>query len=136
MDQDSPQNAPPKRQNAVSVAIRDGDRFLLVERMNEPSKGLWAFPGGKVEEGEAFIVAAAREVLEETSLHVEKLDLVAILEIGTKYLLHVFQTATYHGTATAMDDAADCGWYTVEEMPDLVATTSTMEMAHTILNQK
>lgn len=135
MDQDSAQIPPAKPQNAVSVAIRDGNRFLLVERMNEPSKGLWAFPGGKVEKGEAFPIAAKREVLEETGLIVEDIQLLAILEIGTKYLLHVFESTQFRGTATAMDDAADCGWFTFDEMPDLKATASTMEMVQKILNQ-
>ena len=133
---DSIKNVPTKRQNAVSVAIFHNNQFLLVKRKNEPSKGLWAFPGGKVEAGESFIMAAAREVLEETALHVDRLELVSVLEIGSKYLLHVFTTSHFNGVAKPMDDAADCGWFTLDQMPDLPATLSTMEIAHNIFNQK
>lgn len=123
----------PARQNAVSVAIRDGRHFLLIQRMNEPSKGFWALPGGKVEAGETFIDAAKREVREETGLIVDALDLVSILEIGSHYLLHVFKAAQFEGTAIAMDDAADCGWYCLEDMPALPTTQSTMDMITKLL---
>jgi 8-oxo-dGTP diphosphatase len=55
---------------AVSVgAWRDG-RILLIRRRTQPMKGLWTFPGGHVEPGEAVADAARREVVEETGLEV------------------------------------------------------------------
>ncbi|GJQ09007.1 hypothetical protein GpartN1_g798.t1 [Galdieria partita] len=42
--------------------------ILLVERGNEPGKGQWSFPGGKVEFGETLSEAFSREVKEETGL--------------------------------------------------------------------
>ena len=38
--------------SAVSVALVRGDRILLVKRGRAPARGLYAFPGGRVEEGE------------------------------------------------------------------------------------
>ena len=43
-------------------------KVLLLKRNNDPYKGLWAFPGGKVEENEDVLVAARREAAEETAL--------------------------------------------------------------------
>jgi 8-oxo-dGTP diphosphatase len=38
---------------AVSVAIEREGRFLLVLRANPPAENLYAFPGGRVDPGEA-----------------------------------------------------------------------------------
>jgi len=58
---------------AVSVVVRlNKDNglpsYVLVQRGNEPNKGMWSLPGGKVEPGETSIFAAKRELLEETGL--------------------------------------------------------------------
>jgi phosphatase NudJ len=51
------------------VVVRQGDRFLLT---HERSHGqLWYLPAGRVEPGETFMAAAARETLEETGVRVE-----------------------------------------------------------------
>lgn len=42
--------------------------LMCIVRNNEPAKGLLAFPGGYVEEGETAQAAAARELLEETGM--------------------------------------------------------------------
>ena len=55
---------------AVSCILRRKHTpdYLLIKRGNPPSKGLWAFCGGKTELGETTIDCALREVLEETAI--------------------------------------------------------------------
>lgn len=69
---------------AVSVVIRfrDGSpssstaasspnepvRYLLIQRGKAPHKGMWSFPGGKIENNEGTLDAAKRELREETGL--------------------------------------------------------------------
>lgn len=58
---------------AVSVVVRvqtgpKSVRYCLVQRGKAPNKGLWSFPGGKVEAGERTLEAAKRELWEETRL--------------------------------------------------------------------
>ncbi len=64
----------------VGAIIWDGDRVVLVERGNEPLKGIWSVPGGLVEVGESLKEAIRREVREETNLDVEPLSVVEIFE--------------------------------------------------------
>jgi 8-oxo-dGTP diphosphatase len=61
------------------VVLRD-DCVLLVLRGNPPLEGEWSLPGGAVELGETLREACAREVLEETGLHVTVLDLVELID--------------------------------------------------------
>ena len=73
----APNNRP---QLAVSAGIfRDG-KILLVRRAREPSKGVYTFPGGRVEFGESLIEALAREVREETGLSIEIIGLAGFRE--------------------------------------------------------
>lgn len=61
---------------AVALAVpQDGESFLIVKRSQEnSSSGEWAFPGGKIEEGETASEAALRELDEETGLSGEIVD--------------------------------------------------------------
>lgn len=45
---------------SVSVAVVRGDTVLLVKRAKPPSRGVYAFPGGKVETNETLEAAANR----------------------------------------------------------------------------
>jgi ADP-ribose pyrophosphatase YjhB (NUDIX family) len=55
----------------VGAVVHDGvGRLLLIRRGQEPSRGLWSLPGGRVEPGESLEEAVVREVREETALDV------------------------------------------------------------------
>jgi bifunctional NMN adenylyltransferase/nudix hydrolase len=52
-----------------SVVVQSG-HVLLIKRRSEPGKGLWAIPGGFVNQDEKLIDSALRELREETGLKV------------------------------------------------------------------
>lgn len=127
----------PASPQAASSAIleRDG-RFLLIRRMNPPSADLYAFPGGRAEPGEAPAETAVREFFEETGIRVRNPVLFATYDLnGDKddsrhFLLSVFRVeADAETEAIAAGDAADPGWYTVEEIRTLPVPPSVLECA-------
>src|SRR6476620_6980281 len=56
---------------AVGTIIETpGSRLVLVRRAIAPGYGLWVFPGGYVDRGEALTAAAIREAREESGLEI------------------------------------------------------------------
>ena len=53
---------------AADAAVRRGDSVLLIQRKHPPMAGAWAVPGGFVDQGEDPVLAALRELEEETAL--------------------------------------------------------------------
>lgn len=60
---------PPMFVTVDSVVIKNG-HVLMIERKDSPGKGLFAIPGGFVEQGERLKDAALRELNEETNIDV------------------------------------------------------------------
>jgi 8-oxo-dGTP diphosphatase len=63
-----------KRQRANGIVLKDG-HMLMVRHVHD-ERDYWTFPGGGIEEGETIFEAAKREVLEETGICVEPVDLI------------------------------------------------------------
>ena len=89
--------------------------MLLVRRANEPSRGLWSIPGGRVEAGESARECARREVREETGLDVEVGDLVATVDLGP-YVVDDFRARVVGGSLVAGDDASEVAFFSPVEV--------------------
>ena len=124
---------------AVSIAIVDGDRVLLVKRGRAPSKGLYAFPGGRVESGETLEHAVRRELLEETGLTTGAVQLVEVLDLdaeppSTPFRLHVFTARHTAGEPHAADDAEEAAWFTLDDVARLPTPDSVFDVAKRLLS--
>lgn len=127
--------------DVASVGLVSGDRLLLIKRGREPSKGLYAFPGGRMEGDETAEDAARRELIEETGLVAGELRQLATLELGgTKgdrfavgYRLHVFAGPHNGGEPEASDDALEAGWFTLTQIEALPMTPSSLALARKLL---
>lgn len=80
---------------SVSAIIIQNKKILLL-RMNRPEhkKGKWGLPGGKIDEGETFDAALAREIEEETGIAQNKYTfqkLKIIHEIPTSSCKHIYR---------------------------------------------
>lgn len=62
-----------------AVIVKDG-KYLLVKRANEPLKGRYWTPGGRVLKGEKLTDAVKRKVMEETGLTVKPISVVGFYE--------------------------------------------------------
>lgn len=109
---------------AVGAIIVDDGTLLLVQRGNEPGRGKWSVPGGRVEPGEQLRQAVVREVREETGLAVIVGDLAGWVErIGADYHLVILDffagPVERRRDLTAGDDAADARWVPFAEVASL-----------------
>ena len=101
------------------------ESLLLILRKNEPFKGMWALPGGFVDENEDLEDAARRELKEETSIEVKNLiQIKAFGKPGRDPRQHTVSVA-YFGVAEgnvvvkAKDDAKEAKWFDRNELPKL-----------------
>lgn len=104
----------------------DGERrLLLVQRGRDPFAGMWAFPGGFLEENETLEQCARRELKEETGLdspvRFEELKSFSAVDrdprgrtITVAFLAEVPLAQVKGG-----DDAADARWFHLDEVPPL-----------------
>ena len=88
------------------LAYDDAGRLLLVQRANEPGRGLWSVPGGRVEPGEDDAAALVREMLEETGLQVTPDALVGRVRRG-RFAIADYRCTVVAGPLRAGDDALD-----------------------------
>ena len=134
----------------AAVVVRGGD-ILLIRRGREPLLGAWSLPGGALELGETTAEGVAREVFEETGLHVRPVAIAATLDrivrdgagrVQFHYVLVEWLCMTDNPAEMACgDDAAEARWVPrgeiFSERYDLDATTlgvieSALKIAETI----
>lgn len=64
----------------VGGVVIEGGKALLIRRGSEPLLGEWSIPGGTLELGETLEEGVARELLEETGLEVNVLELIEVFD--------------------------------------------------------
>jgi ADP-ribose pyrophosphatase len=122
----------------VGVAVIDQGRILLVRRANDPGRGLWAVPGGKVEVGERLTEAAAREVREETGLLVEVGQLIWAgehISDQVHIVLIDFLGTLIGGNLAAGDDADRAEWVPLEQAVDFPLTETMYELVAVLISR-
>jgi 8-oxo-dGTP diphosphatase len=108
------------------VARNNKGEFLMVKQMGGYWRGLWIFPGGKLEPGETLEQCARREFIEETGC-----DLTIKKEIGAyvsydpetefekQVVLIYFRGDIISGKPTVGEGVTDIAWFTMEQVMDM-----------------
>jgi len=113
------------------MMLKDG-KVLFGKRHEDPEKadselhgeGTWTMPGGKIEFGESFEAAAAREVLEETDLRIneDKLKFVSLANdqvTDAQFVTIGFLCEDFEGEVKVMepDEITEWSWFDLSDLP-------------------
>ncbi len=63
---------------SVEALISINGAFLFLRRNNQPARGEWWLPGGRIRKGESFEKALRREIKEETGLGISDYKLINV----------------------------------------------------------
>jgi 8-oxo-dGTP diphosphatase len=105
--------------------IRDSENVLLLRRRKAPNRGLYNFPGGKIEPHEDPYEACLREVHEETGLRIHRAALRAILTVitrttGAQWVLFAYAADRPPGSPDPVQTAeGELRWVPIAEVPTL-----------------
>lgn len=109
----------------VFAGTGDDLQLLLIKRKHNPYEGMWAIPGGFVEDDEELEAAAIRELEEETGMRVPAMEqLYTFGRVGRDTRGRTI-TVTYYAFVTdatpvlGADDAAEAQWVTVRAIKAL-----------------
>src|SRR5204863_6056202 len=128
----------------VGAIIVDDGRVLLVKRGHAPLAGEWSVPGGVLELGETVREGVVREVLEETGLTVETLELLGVFDRVVRdldertlyhYVLIDFLCQRVSGELCAAGDADEARWFSAEELAKLPLAKDTAEVIQSALSK-
>lgn len=113
----------------ADALVKHRRKILLIERGRTPGRGLLALPGGFVNLDERIMVAAERELLEETGINLEDLFLDPVgagvfddprRSLRGRIIAHVFAYEIPDdvevGTPVGSDDAARADWFDFEAL--------------------
>ena len=117
-------------QLAVGAVVVSDGALLMVQRDQEPAKGLWTLPGGRVEHGEYIEDALRREVSEETGIDIEVDRLLGIFEVvGDPHfvILDFLATAAAQMEPRAATDVAQARWVALDEVETMELTPRLVE---------
>tara|TARA_B100000686_G_C16795142_1_gene981709 strand:- start:1261 stop:1683 length:423 start_codon:yes stop_codon:yes gene_type:complete len=108
------------------IIINELGQYLLVKRMNEPLKGEWWIPGGRVCKGETLEDAVHRKIGEELGICLKNLNALGYYEdqfnknplnVESLHTLGIVFTAEPENLEIKLDGQSG-GWKFFEKLPE------------------
>ena len=114
------------------LMVRDG-KFLMGKRHDDAEKadsalsgeGTWCMPGGKLDRGDSLESGAMREVLEETGIKLNSVNIIGVTnDIGPKahFVTVSMFSDDFEGEAKVMepDEITEWKWFDFDDLPEKV----------------
>lgn len=114
-------NAQAPKHYADAILLRDGQVFLVQRSLQDDFEpGAWAFPGGKIEDGELPDAAAARELYEETNVQALELEQCEVMQNEDGSTSHYFLVPFFElgDLEIENDELAAAQWFDLDALPD------------------
>ncbi len=102
----------------VAAIIKKDNKVLATQRGHGAFKGLWEFPGGKIEVGETKEAALIREVKEELNIEIEINEFFQTVDFDYPQFhvqLHFYFAHMVKGEIVLLDHK-DARWLSMEEL--------------------
>ena len=123
----------------VGAVVWRRDEVLLIRRAKPPRAGSWSLPGGAQNLGETVFEAARREIMEETTVDIQVLGLIDVVDsirhdddgrVQYHYTLVDVFGEWRDGEPTPQDDAAEAAWFTLDQLDALGMWSETIRVIH------
>lgn len=122
----------------VGGVLWHDDKVLLVQRGQNPGKGMWTIPGGYVNLGESIGEAIIREIQEETGIKAQPLSIICLrdrpAEKHDTYIIFLMQFQGGNLQAQP-EEVSDLGFFTLKEcytLPLPALTLCALEASHSV----
>lgn len=109
----------------VACVINKDSQVLMGKRLNSHGHGMWAFPGGHLEEGESPFECALRETKEETGLEVKNPKVLSwsfdsFPEKKANYITLFVEAEYAFGAAKVMEPnkCESWQWFAKDQLPE------------------
>lgn len=108
----------------IAVFVFKDNKFLMGCRHGAHGAGSWSVPGGHLEFGESWDQTAAREILEETGLHIKNIRFGAItndiFEKENRHYVTIWLLSDWKSGQPLVrepDNFVELGWYNFDSLP-------------------
>lgn len=110
---------------ACDGLLIENGKILLIKRARDPFKGMWAIPGGRIEDNETAEQCLVREMKEETGLDIEPIKMTGLYSEPSRdprlIIAAAYLVKKLGGEVMAGDDAGEAKWFDIDKTPTLCA---------------